>query len=290
MHQDSLDLLAQIGAGFLVAFVLYEWISGKYRGGRKTREDWFMGGICLTFLALVQRPLLVFAVFLTLAAIVPQHQGMLGWIDTEYFALGLLGFMLLDEFLHGAVHHFTHRPKINNRFLAPVQAFYRIAHRPHHLIGGSDNRGELSVTHTYVEHWGWWLTLPNYTFGVVVLYLGAIEIFFWGTLIKTIWGMHVHTNWNYDLVLLNHPNRYVRKAMFALCHVITFPTMHQQHHSRGRNSAKNLHNVFSLFDWLVWGTLAIEQERPKTYGWRQKAVEEKNVLYRFFNTNLRRGY
>ena len=34
-----------------------------------------------------------------------------------------------------------------------------------------------------------------------------------------------------NLYLLNHPNPLVRRTMYALCHVFTFPNQHHQHHA-----------------------------------------------------------
>lgn len=282
---DASEITGLLVGGFVVAAMLFEWVNGSYASGKKTKEDWFMGGICISALALIQRPLLLAVVYFAMAALFSTHLGALGWIDQEYFWPGLVGFVMIDEFLHGATHKFAHIPKVKNRLLARIQAFYRQAHRPHHLSGGNDGRGELNVTQTFVEGWGWWLFLPNYSFGFVALYFGLTEIFLWGTLIKSAWGVHVHTNWNYDLYLLNHPNKWVRNTMYGLCHVITFPTMHQHHHSRGKSSAKNMQNFLALYDWLFWG-IVIETERPKVFGWRQRAEEERNVLYRFFRTRF----
>ena len=67
----------------------------------------------------------------------------------------------------------------------------------------------------------------------------------------------------------------------------TPPTQHHHHHARGKNSAKNVCGSLALYDWLVFGTLAIETERPAVYGWRQSEREQKSALYRYFNTDLK---
>jgi len=284
------DTLAYAGLAGLLIFCLYEALNGRYRNGRKTREDWAMGAIAISVLGLVQRPLLLLFIFSLLTLAVPHYAEALAWLEQDYLLLTLVFYTLIDEYLHGRAHLFTHSPRPKQAWLKRIQTFYKIAHRPHHQIGGNDGRGELSATQTYVEHWGWWLILPNYWFGIACLYFGLYETFLWGTLTKSLWGMHVHTNWgrSYDLVLLNHPHPAVRKLMTALCHVFTFPNMHHQHHSRGPNSAKNMTNFIALFDWLLWDTLVIEKERPATYGWRQTEREEFSPLYRYFNTSQNR--
>ncbi len=285
------ERLSAIGGACLGLMIAYEWAMGRYRNGKKTRIDWTMGALCISMLALVQRPLLMAGIFLVLTTLVPQYAGVLRPLEIQHFWVALAGFLLIDEYLHGAVHLFAHRKPPAHPFLRRIHSFYRVAHRPHHQIGGNDGKGELSVTQTYVEHWGWWLFLPNYWFGLASLYFGLIEVFLWGTLIKSVWGMHVHTNWGrgYDVVLLNHPSSFVRRGMRALCHLLVFPNQHQQHHSRGANSAKNMTNFIALFDWLLWGTLAIENARPAVFGWKQTRREEHSALYRYFNTDLRRG-
>jgi len=288
-HNTSLSM-SMIAFAALAMLLVYEWLAGRYKGGKKTKEDWAMAGLALGFLAIVQRPLLTYFIFFMMTALFPSQGGGFYWLEQEYFWSGLLLYILIDEYLHGRAHLFCHGRKPKNKILERIQAFYKIAHRPHHQIGGNDGKGELTATHTYVEHWGWWLILPNYWFGLICLYLGFYEFFFWGTLIKAIWGMHVHTNWgnSYDLVLLNHKNPIISKIMYGLSHVIVFPNMHHQHHSRSANSARNMCNVLSIYDWLLWDTLAIEKQRPKIYGWRQSEKEEFSPLYRFFNSNLDR--
>lgn len=277
---------AMVTAVFLLLFSLYEIVSGQTRDGKKSLKDWAMSGISLGFLATLQRPLLTVIVFLLMAAFIPAHAGALGWLEAQYFWPTLVGFLLIDEYLHGRTHLFAHSRKPKNRLLGKVQDFYRAAHRPHHLNGGPDNRGEISASQTFVENWAWWLILPNYWFGLACLYLGLYEVFLWGTVSKVIWGMHVHTNWKwqYDLWLLNHNSAFVRTGMRALCHVLTFPNMHHHHHSRTANSTKNMTNFISVFDWLLWDTLKIETERPKIYGWRQYDAESSSVLHRFFHS------
>jgi len=286
--QVTADLVGYIAGVFLILAILYEWLAGKYKEGKKTKEDWLIGGIAIAFLALLQRPLMLIVIFMSLGLLIPEYQESLLWLDTHWFWAVLPIYILWDEFLHGAGHKFAHTRKFKNPIICKIQDFYKISHRPHHLIGGNDGRGQLTATHTYVEHWGWWLILPNYWFGIFCLYLGLYQVFLVGTLIKSVWGMHVHMNWNYDLYFLNHGNAYLRKSFIALCHVFTFPTMHQQHHSRGKNSMKNMHNFISLWDWLIWDTLAIENKKPEVFGWKQSKREEGSVLYRFFNTNLKR--
>ncbi len=249
------NLFGMISMSIMAFLVMYEWLTGKYRGGKKTKADWKMFGLSAAGLALVEKPLLVTVVFFVMNEVLPERHNMLRDFESQYFLFSLVAFLLIDEFLHGLGHNFAHKKTPKNFLLAKIHAFYREAHRAHHLIGGNDGRGELSVTQSAVAGWGWLMALPNSWFTLALLYLGLVETWFFGVLIKTVWGMHVHTNWKYDLYLLNHPNRWVRKIMYGLCHVFTFPNQHHQHHSRSRNSAKNMQNFLSLFDWLCWGTL-----------------------------------
>lgn len=284
-HQYGV-LTGAISISALLCFIAYEWLMDRYSQGRKNRYDWSMAALSLGFLGVVQRPLLTFTVFFLMTLAFPGSGEALRWLDQDHFWISLLIFLLIDEYLHGRAHLFAHSPKPKAAWLQAVQSFYKTSHRPHHLLGGNDGRGELSATQTYVEHWGWWLILPNYWFGLMCLYLGLYETFLWGTVGKAIWGMHVHTNWgnSYDRWLLKHPNRLISGSMRALCHVLVFPTQHQQHHSRSANSAKNMTNMIAIYDWLLWDTLVIETDRPETYGWRQQSKEEHSALHRFFHT------
>lgn len=285
------DQMAYFGGTILVLLIAYEWLMGRYKEGRKTREDWAMGAIAISALSLVQRPLLIIFIFFSFTSLFPNAAMSLRGLEQDYLFATLILFILIDEYLHGRAHLFAHSPRPKSKILIKIQSFYKVAHRPHHQVGGNDGRGELTVTQTFVEHWGWWLFLPNYWFGIICLYFGLLESFFWGTLLKSVWGMHVHTNWgkSYDLVLLNHSNPVIRRLMKALCHVFVFPNMHHHHHSRGPNSAKNMTNFIAIYDWLIWKTLVIEKQRPEIYGWKQSPKEEFSPLYRFFNTDLSRG-
>lgn len=285
--EQSFDDFSYLSIGIIGALILYEWATGKYREGRKTAQDWKMFALSAGVLAVLERPLLLLCCFGLMQLLLPGERGMLVWIEEQHLALSVIAFILIDEFLHGWAHNFSHAPKPKNRFLARVQAYYKGAHRPHHMNGGVDGKGELNVTQVVVAGWGWMFALPNYWFGFICLYLGLVETWAIGTAIKSIWGIHVHTNWRYDLYLLNHPNPWISKTMYALCHVFTFPNQHHQHHSRSRNSARNMNNFIALYDWLFWKKLAIEFERPQVYGWRQTDKEAKSALYRYFHRSLK---
>lgn len=283
LTEDSANLIMNIILFFaLSSLLLFEFSRGKYRSGKRTKIDWQMTWISFTMVALVQRPLVYGTCFLLLGALFPLSMGEYRSFNQEFFLPCLIGFLLVDEFLHGGTHFFSHTKTPDNKFLATIHRFIRRAHRPHHLHGGNDGKGELSAAHAPVENWAFLFILPNYWFGAAILYLGWIEVFLLGNIIKTLWVFHVHTNWNYDLYFLNHKNKYIQKTMFALCHIFTFPTQHHQHHSRSKNSAKNMQNFFAIYDWLLWKTLVIEKERPTIYGWRQSPEEEKSALHRYF--------
>lgn len=289
LTESSANLVMNITLFSALALLLiYEFSSGKYRFGKRTKIDWQMTGLSFAMLAIVQRPLIFGASFLSLSVLFSFPPGELRSLNQEYFLPCLVAFLLIDEFLHGGVHYFSHTKTPNNKFLAAIHGFIRKAHRPHHLHGGNDGKGELSAAHAPVENWAFLFILPNYWFGAVMLYLGWIEVFLIGNLIKTLWIFHVHTNWNYDLYFLNHKNKFVQKTMFALCHIFTFPTQHHQHHSRSKNSAKNMQNFLAVYDWLFWGTLSIEKERPKIYGWKQTPEEEKSAFHRYFGNSTKK--
>ena len=57
--------------------------------------------------------------------------------------------------------------------------------------------------------------------------------------------------------------------------------------ARGPNSAKNVTATLAIYDWLIFGTLAIEKENPKMYGWRQNDEEANSVLKRYFFWDVR---
>ncbi|WP_372764865.1 sterol desaturase family protein [Litorivivens sp.] len=271
---------------FIVVAMVWEVLAGRTRDGRKTREDWNMALLTATVMVLVQRPALVLVTAFIGGLLVPQWQGVLADFEAANFWWVLLGYIALEEFLHGIGHWFAHARRPKSQHLQRLQALFKMGHRPHHLSGGNDGRGQLSVTQTFVEHWLWWFIMPNYWFQFFCVYLGLTEVFLVGTAIKGLWAAHNHVNWNYDLYFLNHPQAWVRKTMYGLCHILTFPTQHHHHHARGKNSGSNLCNLLAIYDWLVFDSLVIEREKPAIYGWKQSPEEEHSVLTRFLATDL----
>ena len=272
---------------FIVLAALWEIVVGRTRDGRKTRQDWHAAFLSTLMMVVVQRPLVLLLITLGLGTMLPGSAGSLAWLEKEYFWLTLVVFFCIEELLHGAAHLFAHARRPKNRRLQWVQAFFKMSHRPHHLSGGQDNKGQLSVTQTFVNGWAWWLILPNYWFQLLCLYLGLVEVFLYATAFKGVWAAHTHVNWNYDLYFHNHRWAWVRKTMWALSHLLVFPTQHHHHHARGPNSARNVTSTLAIYDWLIFGTLAIEKEKPKVYGWRQKDDEANSVLKRYFNYDVR---
>ena len=272
---------------FIILTAIWELVAGRTRDGKKTRQDWRIAFLATFMMVAVQRPLVLLLLTLGLSRLFPGSAGSLAWLEAQYFWPTLIVFFCIEELIHGAFHLFAHSRRPKNRFLQWVQAFYKMSHRPHHLAGGQDNKGQLSVTQTFVNGWAWWLIMPNYTFQLVCLYLGLVEVFLVGTAIKGIWAAQTHVNWNWDLYFHNHQWAWVRKTMWALAHVLTFPTQHHHHHSRGPNSAKNVTSTLAIYDWLIFGTLAIEKQKPDVYGWRQKDDEANSVLKRYFFWDVR---
>ncbi|WP_235937679.1 sterol desaturase family protein [Marinobacter caseinilyticus] len=279
------DLVALSVLGFILIAASFEFLSGRSANGARTAQDWKVAGLTTVLMIAVQRPLVLLIIGATLSVAVPGSAGALAWLEAEYFWPTLIVFFCLEELIHGAGHYFAHCRRPGLRWLQSVQAVFKLSHRPHHF-SGDDDRGQLTVTQTFTNGWLWWLIMPNFWFQLLGLYLGLVEVFLWATVAKGLWSAHTHTNWNYDLYFHNHRWAWVRKTMWALAHVFTFPTQHHHHHARGRNSAKNVCGSLALFDWLIFDTLAIETHRPATYGWKQSEREQKSVLFRYFNTDV----
>ncbi|MGK0444065.1 MAG: hypothetical protein ACJA1U_000995 [Bermanella sp.] len=282
------DLLKVAVIVFIAVAAFWEFVVGRDRDGRRTKKDWQMAILATAMMAVVQRPVLAIAISVLLSGLFPSSAGSLAWLQEEYFWFALIGYFCIEEFLHGASHLFSHMKRPKNKTLQWVQAFYKMSHRPHHLSGGTDNKGQLTVIQTFINGWAWWFILPNFWFQITCLYLGLTEVFIIATVFKGLWAAHTHVNWHYDLYFLNHKYKWVRTTMWALCHVICFPTQHHQHHSRGKNSAKNVTATLAIYDWLIFKTLAIETTKPEIYGWRQSEDEANSVFKRYFNTNVKK--
>jgi len=84
--ETTTDILAVVIPVFLLGFLLFEILNGKLKGGKKTKEDWRMSGICMLALSLVQRPLLMAFIFLSLGVLFPQDLASLRWIDQQYYS------------------------------------------------------------------------------------------------------------------------------------------------------------------------------------------------------------
>ncbi|UDL06398.1 sterol desaturase family protein [Marinobacter sp. CA1] len=281
------DLVALSVLAFVLIAAVLEWATGRSANGGRTAKDWQIAGLTTFMMIAVQRPLVLFLIGAGLSLMWPGSAGSLAWLESTYFWPTLIAFFCLEELIHGAGHYFAHCRRPKARWAQLAQAVFKHSHRPHHL-SGSDDRGRLTATQTFTNGWLWWLIMPNYWFQLLCLYLGLTEVFLWGTVTKGLWAAHTHAGWNYDLYFHNHRWAWVRKTMWALAHVFTFPTQHHHHHARGRNSARNVCGSLALYDWLIFDTLAIEKEAPAIYGWRQSEREQRSVLYRYFNLDLRK--
>lgn len=283
----NMNTLVSLGVvAFVALAALWEWRSGRSANGARTLRDWKMAGLTVAVMTAVQRPVLLLVIAFVLQRLLPGSAGSLAWLEQAYFWPTLVVFFCVEELLHGAGHYFAHSRRPRVRWAQTVQAVFKLSHRPHHM-SGDDERGQVHVTQTFTNGWLWWFIMPNYWFQLLGLYLGLTEVFLVATLAKGLWAAHTHVNWNYDLYFLNHRWAWVRKTMWALCHVITFPTQHHQHHSRGKNSARNVCGTLAIYDWLLFDTLAIEKSRPEVYGWRQSDKEKRSTLYSYFNVDLK---
>lgn len=281
---DFSNPIALIPFVFFALCVVYEWATGNYSGGKLNAIDLKMAAIAGIFVNAVQRPMVAVLVFAMAGYLFLPYQGAFEPYEESYFWWLLLIYILLEEYFHGLGHWFAHTRTPKRAWLRPLHKLFRTAHRPHHLIGNDDEKAEITVGQTFVEGWTYWLLMPNVWFAFIAVFLGLYQVALIGGTIKVLWSMHVHVNWKYDLYLLNHPNKIVSEATYILAHVFTFPNQHHQHHARGKNSAKNMHNFLSLYDWLIYGTLVIEKTTPERYGWRQTDEERGSALYRFTRT------
>lgn len=288
MEYSAPTLQNLVVAAFLIAATLFELVSGRASRDKKTVMDWKMSGLCIGAMVLIQRPLVYLAAFGGMAFMLPEYVGLLSEFESANLLLCIIAFLLVEDLLNGFGHWICHTGPFQNTLLRRVQAFYKVAHRPHHFSGDDKSLGQVTATQTFVEGWAYWFIMPNYWFQYIWLYFGMYESFIIGLIIKGVWSVHNHVNWHYDLYFLNHPKPWVRKTMHALCHVLIFPTQHHHHHARGRNSATNLHNLFAFYDWLLWKTLVIETSVPQKYGWRQSPREAKSAFKRFFNFDYKR--
>jgi hypothetical protein len=273
---------AAITIGSLLVATLFEWWSGKYRDGKKTAMDWKMAGLCTLALAAFQRPFVNFATFSAGDSMFSRGRGALAFLERDHVVLCAIAYVMLSELVHGIGHRFAHATKIRGGVLGWLQRAYFEAHRPHHLSGDDDDKGQLSATHIFIEGWTFWLIMPTFYVAALMVYLGLEKAVLYGTLFTSAWGIHVHANWTYDLYFLKHRSPWVRLPARALAHVFTFPTAHHQHHARGKASNKNFHNCLALWDWLLWDSLLIPDSRPAIYGWRTPR-HDTSALRRFFH-------
>ncbi|MDQ8038201.1 MAG: hypothetical protein REI12_12320 [Pedobacter sp.] len=282
MNMNTVVTLSVVVFVALAAFA--EWLSGRSSNGARTARDWKMMGLTTVVMTAIQRPVLLLVIAFVLTHIVPGSAGSLAWLEKDYFWPTLIVFFCVEELLHGAGHYFAHSRRPKARWAQVIQAYFKLSHRPHHM-SGDDERGQVHVTQTFTNGWLWWFIMPNFWFQLLGLYLGLTQVFLIATMVKGLWAAHTHVNWNYDLYFHNHKWAWVRKAMWGLCHIITFPTQHHQHHSRSKNSAKNVCGTLAIYDWLIFDTLVIETKRPEIYGWKQSEKEKKSALYSYFNVD-----
>ncbi|MFT5032403.1 MAG: hypothetical protein ACI9OO_000333, partial [Bacteroidia bacterium] len=97
-----------VSLAVIVFFILYELAKGATRNGKKNSKDWQMLGIAVTWLHLIERPLLILSSFGLFTLLVPEHVGAFAWLEDQYLLASIIGFVMIDELLHGWVHNFAH--------------------------------------------------------------------------------------------------------------------------------------------------------------------------------------
>jgi sterol desaturase/sphingolipid hydroxylase (fatty acid hydroxylase superfamily) len=98
-----IDFYIPIAAFFILA--LLEAVFGAYNRAKFRKTDWITSVLSVVQFIGVIRPLIVIMVALILTYFFPNYRG---YLENMNFWVALIGYLLIDDFLHYWVHRIAH--------------------------------------------------------------------------------------------------------------------------------------------------------------------------------------
>lgn len=238
--------------GILVFFGLIEAIFGYLANSKRSKNDILVELINTIVLIGITKPILVWLTYKLMQVCFPQQEGIFAKIS---FVLGLLLFVLVDDFLQYWYHRAAHEYK-----------WLWKLHRPHHTAT------EMGLLVSYRQVIYYYFLMPNiWWFGIFSYFFGGIPVAI-GIILKQLIVISSHSLAKWDSPF--YENKPLLPIIKVLERVFITPAFHHSHHAVSQidgigNPNGNYGNMLSIWDQL-FGTAKFTHEFPAEYGIPEK--------------------
>lgn len=234
--------------GILVLFGIIEAVFGYLSNSKRSKNDLLIEGGNTLFLLAIAKPLISFVVLLALNAGFPGAEGALRHLP---LVVGVMIFLLVDDFMQYWYHRFAHEYKWLWKW-----------HRPHHTAT------EMGLLVSYREAVYYFLLIPNlYWLGIFIFLGGGIPAAI-GVVLKQFIIISSHSLATWDSFFYKRPA--LMPIMKVLERIFITPAFHHGHHAVSiadgvGHPNGNFGNMFSIWDQL-FGTAKFTHAFPSEYG------------------------
>lgn len=235
-------------AGILLFFGIIEAIFGYYVNSKRSKDDLLVETISTFVLMVITKPVVMFLAFQAMKLLFPSKEN--AFMNLS-IGLGLIIFLLVDDFLQYWYHRSSHEYK-----------WLWKHHRPHHAAT------EMGFLVSYRETIYFYMMMPNiWWLGVFTFLGGAIAVGI-GIVLKQIIVISSHSLATWDSFFYKRPA--LMPILRVLERIFITPAFHHGHHAVSKIDGVgqpngNYGNMFSIWDQL-FGSATFTHAFPKDYG------------------------
>jgi sterol desaturase/sphingolipid hydroxylase (fatty acid hydroxylase superfamily)/CDGSH-type Zn-finger protein len=247
-----LDLITKNDAlfvlGILVIFGLSEAAFGYFANSKRSKDDVLTETINAIFLFAITKPIVVFMGLWLMKLVFPNQEKMFTPLP---FWLGLMVFILVDDFLQYWYHRSAHEYKWLWKW-----------HRAHHTAT------EMGLLVSYRQSIYYYMLMPNiWWMGIFTFFWGGIPVAV-GVVLKQVIVISSHSLVTWDSFFYKRPA--LMPIMKVLERIFITPAFHHGHHAVSKiddigNPNGNFGNMFSIWDQL-FGSATFSHAFPTEYG------------------------
>jgi sterol desaturase/sphingolipid hydroxylase (fatty acid hydroxylase superfamily)/CDGSH-type Zn-finger protein len=232
----------------LLVFGLIEAAFGYFSNSKRSKDDVLVESINTLFLMVITKPVVMFLAFQLMKLIIPAKEKIL--LNTPFW-LGLILFLLVDDFLQYWYHRSSHEYK-----------WLWKHHRPHHAAT------EMGFLVSYRETIYFYMMMPNVWWLGIATFLGLAIPVAVGIVLKQLIVISSHSLATWDSFFHKRPA--FKPILKVLERIFITPAFHHAHHAVSKiddigQPNGNFGNMFSIWDQL-FGTATFKHAFPTEYG------------------------
>jgi sterol desaturase/sphingolipid hydroxylase (fatty acid hydroxylase superfamily)/CDGSH-type Zn-finger protein len=234
--------------GITILFGLAEIAAGYLHSDRRSADDWIQEFGSFIVLALITKPLVVFAGFKLGELLIPDIQNRFAGLS---LLISLPIFLVVDDLIQYWHHRLSHET-----------SFLWKLHRPHHQAQ------EMGFFVSFRNSGFFYFLFPNIWWLAIALFLGAAKAAAIGVIIKQLIVISAHSKIKWDVMLYRRP--FLSPVTTVIERIVITPSFHYAHHGVSMQDGisdpnGNYGNMFSIWDQL-FGTAKFTREFPTDLG------------------------